>query len=75
MSTPTPIPETKSLVIPWPHTRPLDVPVSAEALKEAWDTLVVPLADGPQSIEVRVLMATVRAVYDGMHGITGEVTS
>lgn len=70
----TPIPEAESLVIPWPRIRPLDVPVSVEALKEAWDTIIFPLADGPQSVEVRVLMATLRAVYDGMYGITGEVS-
>lgn len=68
---PAPIPERPNLTIPWPRTRPLDQAVSAGALEEAWDAIIAPLAgQGPQSVELRIIMGTLRAVFDGMHGIT-----
>lgn len=68
-----PIPEATSLTIPWPSMRPLGILVSADGVKEAWDAIIGPLAeDAPQSVEMRILMAVVRSVYDGMHGITGS---
>lgn len=70
---PTPIPITDNLTIPWPRLRPLGVLVSADGVKAMWDTIIAPMvADHPQSIEERTLMAVVRSVYDGMHGITHE---
>lgn len=66
-----PIPGAANLTIPWPHMRPLDVPISAGMVKEAWDAIIPGLdGGGPQSGETRILMAVLRAVYDGMHGIT-----
>lgn len=72
MTAPTPIPVAESLVIPWPTARPLNVTISASDVHEAWETLIEPLAaEGPQSGELRCLMGVIRAVYDGMHGLTG----
>lgn len=68
---PAPLPEKPNLTIPWPRSRPLDVTISAVALEEAWNAIIAPLANqGPQSVELRAIMAALRAVYDGMHGIT-----
>lgn len=73
---PTPIPDADRLTIPWPAIRPLGIPVSAGGVKEAWDAIIAPLAgEGPQSVELRVLMAVVRSVYDGMHGILPDHTN
>ncbi len=68
-----PIPESANLVIPWPHTRPFDISVTAAGLKDAWESIIPGLdGGGPQSIETRILMGVLRAVYDGMHGITRD---
>lgn len=68
----TPIPETPNLTIPWPTVPPLGFNVSAESLKAAWDSVWAPIYAEEQSIEHRIIAGTLRAVFDGMHGITRE---
>ncbi len=71
MTDPTPITEADSLVIPWPTVRPMGFRLSAAGLQQAWSEIMTPIAEEqiPQSIELRCLMAALRAVFDGMHGI------
>ena len=59
--------DRKTVTIPWPTVRPFDFEVTRDAVREAWDTFVVPDQEsgGPQSIEMRVLMGILRAVYEG----------
>lgn len=72
MSDPKPIPETANIMIPWPTVAPLGVTVSAEGLHAAWESVWVPIYAEHQSIEHRMIAGVLRAVYDGMHGITNQ---
>lgn len=69
-----PIPEAPTLTIPWPTVRPTGITVTAGGLKDAWDAIVPAFGGngGPQSMEERIVMGVLRAVYDGMHGITRD---
>lgn len=67
-----PIPEAPNLVIPWPTMPPFGFNVSADGLKEAWDAVWAPIYEGEQSIEHRIIAGALRAVFDGMHGITRD---
>ena len=67
-----PIPETADLMIPWPCVAPLGVTVSAEGLHTAWESVWAPIYAEHQSIEHRIIAGVLRAVYDGMHGITSQ---
>lgn len=53
------------MVIPVPRMFPFGTEVDADGVKEVWDTFVVPYQDGPPSIELRTLMAILRAVNAG----------
>jgi hypothetical protein len=61
-------PATDSIVIPVPLMAPFLLPLGAGAVQEVWDAFVRPDQDArmPQSIEMRALMAILRAVYQGM---------
>lgn len=55
------------LTIPVPLVAPLGIPVTAGAVQEVWDAFVRPAQErGEQSAEDRILMAILRAVYQGM---------
>jgi len=54
---------------------PLGVTITADGLKDAWDAIVPAFGQNgtiTQSVEERVVMGVLRAVYDGMHGIVRE---
>lgn len=54
---------------PVPVMRPMGVPLNADAVQDVWNTYVVPgQADDapPQSVEMRALMAILRAVHKGL---------
>jgi len=58
-----------TLTIPVPMVAPLGIPVDTKVkVQEIWDTFVKPEQDAgiPQSVEMRVLMAILRSVYEGM---------
>lgn len=58
-----------TMVIPVPVLAPLDIPViSSEAVQDVWDAFVKPDQDkgNPQSVEMRLLMAILRSVHEGM---------
>ncbi len=67
-----PIPETANIVIPWPTVAPLGATVSADGLHAAWESVWAPIYAEQQSIEHRIIAGVLRAVYDGMHGITNQ---
>ena len=67
MTTPTP-PEPR-IPIPVPRLAPFGLALyRPESVQEVWDAFVKPEQDAmmPQSIEMRALMAILRAVYQGM---------
>ena len=58
-----------TVVIAVPMVRPLWTPLDQpEYIQEVWDTFVKPEQDAevPQSVEMRMLMAILRSVYDGL---------
>jgi hypothetical protein len=65
--------EVDAVLIPIPLVAPFGSPVDKpEFVQDVWDTFVKPAqdADEPQSAEMRVLMAILRSVYEGLsqHG-------
>lgn len=54
--------------IPVPLVRPLGISVTTDAVQEVWDTFIKPVQDrgDVQSVEDRILMAILRAVYEGL---------
>ena len=61
--------QINTITIPVPSVAPLGIPVdSPEAVREVWDAFVKPEQDAgiPQSVEMRVLMAILRAVHAGL---------
>lgn len=55
--------------IPVPQVAPFDIPITdPKAVQDVWDTFVKPDQDsgGPQSVEMRTLMAVLRSVYAGL---------
>lgn len=56
------------LIIPMPKVLPLGVPANRDALQMVWDSYVQPTQDEelPPSTELRILMAVLRAVYEGL---------
>lgn len=56
----------KTLRIPVPMVRPFDVPISASDVQAVWAAYVTADQDGAQSVEMRTLMAILRAVHAGM---------
>jgi hypothetical protein len=56
-----------TLTIPVPLLQPLGLPLDGSAVQEVWDTFVKPDQDAgiPQSVEMRALMAILRAVHAG----------
>ena len=60
----------QSITIPMPLVRPFDIEITPADVQDVWDTYVKPNqeAELPQSGEERVLMAILRAVYDGLGG-------
>lgn len=64
--------DKEAIVIPMPKVAPLGVPVNkAEYVQEVWDAFVKPDQDTglPQSVEMRVLMAILRAVHKGLEDV------
>ena len=59
--------EVNVMEIPVPIVAPFGVEVTADAVKEVWDVFVKPGQDAGelQSVEDRILMAILRAVYAG----------
>lgn len=53
---------------PVPEVRPFGVKVQAKHVQDVWDAFVRPVQEGdlPQSVEMRCLMAILRAVYSGL---------
>lgn len=60
--------DSPDVLIPMPLVRPLDIPVSADGVLDVWDTFVKPhqAAGIPPSVELRILMAVLRAVHKGL---------
>ena len=61
--------ERDTVTIPWPHVRPLAIPVTPSSVQEVWDTFVKSAPEdfaSPPSVEMRTLMAILRAVYAGL---------
>jgi len=61
--------EPVSITIPIPRVRPLGIPVdTVSGVQEVWDAFIKPAQDRGdiQSVEERVLMAILRAVYQGI---------
>jgi hypothetical protein len=59
----------ETVTIPVPKLAPFDVPLTdPETVQEVWDTFVKPDQDAGivQSIEMRALMAILRAVHKGL---------
>jgi hypothetical protein len=64
--------ERPTLTIPVPVVRPLDSLLDRpEYVQEVWDAFVKPDQDSglPPSIEMRLLMAILRAVYQGLSAL------
>lgn len=61
-------PQSDTITIPVPLMAPFMLPLTTESVQEVWDTFVKPEQDAgvPQSVEMRALMAILRAVYEGM---------
>lgn len=59
---------TEHITVPLPIVRPLGTPITSGAVQEVWDVFVKPAQDRGdiQSVEDRILMAILRAVYIGM---------
>lgn len=60
---------TEKIEIPIPRMEPFGVALHRpENIQELWDVFVKPEQDAgiPQSIEMRALMAVLRAVYQGL---------
>ena len=59
---------TETIRIPVPAVAPLGIPVDRDSLREVWDCYVKPGQDAGdlQSVEERILMAVLRAVYVGL---------
>lgn len=52
-----------------PLVAPFGTPVDRDAVQEVWDTFIVPTQSDdapPQSVEERILMAILRAVYQAL---------
>lgn len=58
----------KRIGIPVPRLAPFDIEVDSSGVQEVWDTFIKPDQDAGnvQSVETRLLMAILRAVYQGM---------
>lgn len=56
------------IAIPLPLVRPFGTQITAGAVQDVWDAYVKPDQDSgnPPSVEMRCLMAILRAVYAGM---------
>jgi hypothetical protein len=68
--------DPRTIEIPVPLLAPFMIPLDSHAVQNVWDAFVKPDQDAgmPQSIEMRALMAILRAVYAGMTGfIVAEV--
>lgn len=61
-------PGIKTLTIPHPTVRPLGQKVTRDELRAVWEVFVKPGQDAGelQSIEDRILMGVLRAVYEGL---------
>lgn len=57
-----------TFVCPVPVMAPMGVLLNAEAVRDVWNTFVKPDQDAgnPQSMEMRALMAILRAMYKGL---------
>lgn len=61
--------EPETITIPVPTLAPFGLPITEpESVQEVWDAFVKPEQDAgiPQSVEMRALMAILRAVHKGM---------
>lgn len=58
----------QKITIPMPVVAPFGTEVNADAVQMVWDTYIKPgqEAEMPQSIEERILMAILRAIYAGL---------
>lgn len=58
----------KRIGIPVPRLAPFGIEVDSTGVMDVWNTFVKPDQDNdvPQSVEMRALMAILRAVYQGM---------
>lgn len=60
---------TGTITIPTPQLAPFGLPITdPESVQEVWDAFVKPEQDAgiPQSVEMRALMAILRAVHKGL---------
>ena len=61
--------DTETHPMKTPLVAPFGIPVTRSGVQDVWDTFVKPMqADdaGPQSVEDRILMAILRAVYEAL---------
>ena len=58
----------RNVLIPAPLIAPLGIECTAPMVQDVWDVFVKPEQDagGPQSGEMRVLMAILRSVHEGL---------
>ncbi|MEX1078899.1 MAG: hypothetical protein WED09_07310 [Homoserinimonas sp.] len=65
--------DKKLVTIPVPVVAPLGQEVTRDEVRAAWETFVVQQQGGGlQSIEDRILMAILRAVYEGLPPTSNE---
>lgn len=64
--------EHQTVTIPMPLVLPFGSPITPGAVQDVWDAFVKPDQDAelPQSVEMRILMAILRAVYAGLEETT-----
>jgi hypothetical protein len=63
------MPAHRTITIPVPELAPFGLPITnPNAVQDVWDTFVKPGQDAqvPQSVEMRALMAILRAVHQGL---------
>lgn len=70
--------ERKYIEIPMPVVAPTGWEVDTPSMvEEVWDAFVKPSQSDdapPQSVEMRMLMAILRSVYDGLYTLEGGTT-
>lgn len=67
--------EPKTYEMPEPLVAPLGHGVTRDTVREVWDAFVTPSQSDdapPQSVEMRALMAILRAVYVALPGTESE---
>jgi hypothetical protein len=69
--------DRKLMTIPVPIVAPLGIECGIDGVRDVWDALVKPgqARREPQSVEDRLLMAILRAVYEGFTWLGQQETS